>query len=421
MHILIIPSEQFIPEYAPEAGIFQYHQAKILTKAGNQVGVLSVKQTFTILMILKALFLKLAKKKANNSCDSYTFFGLIDLMYKKMFDLKHFCRHENIEGIEVLRVDGFYYWVTADSHSVKGWVKAGHFLFEQYLEKYGRPDIIHTHNALFGGILTQEISRKYNIPYVLTEHSSQWARNEITSASLKSKSKTAYLGSKFCLAVSSDFSDKLNNYFGFDKFRVLPNVIDPFLENEAFEVNDEIKDKFIFFHLAAFKPVKDQLTLLKALKTVLQQNNNIELRIAGSGILENELKAAVAEMGIGSQVKFLGFLSRDTVKTEMAGCNAFVMSSLYETFCVVLIEAMLYGKPVIATNSGGPKDIVNDRVGLLVEKSNPDELANAMLALVTNYKNYSHEEIRRYVIDKFGADRFMKSISGIYKEALLNG
>ena len=103
----------------------------------------------------------------------------------------------------------------------------------------------------------------------------------------------------------------------------------------------------------------------------------------------------------------------------MRKCNCFVMSSLYETFCVVLIEAMLYGKPVIATNSGGPADIVNPACGLLVNHKNPELLADAMLKMLNSYKEYSPEAIRKYVINKFGTSSFLQSAVNTYSKAIV--
>lgn len=419
MHILILPSEEFIPEYEPDAGIFQYHQAKVLVAAGHSVGVLSIKQSFTIPMILKAIFLKLLNKKAGNKSDSYSFRGLIDLMYKKIFNLKHFYSHQNIEGIEVYRIDGFYYLNTKDGHKIKGWLQAGLILFEEYIKKFGKPEIIHAHNSLFGGILAFQIYKKHGLPYIITEHSSRWALQEISSPLLMRMAKDAYLNSKYAFAVSSEFSKKLNAVFNINKFKVLPNVIDPFLEYKEVELSNNIIDKFIFFHAGHFKPVKDQVTLLNAFKVLLDKINvPVELRIAGKGDLEIELKKLCSTLGIKDHVIFLGFLDREGLDREMRKCNCFVMSSLYETFCVVLIEAMLYGKPVIATNSGGPVDIINPESGLLVVHRNPQLLAEAMFEILERYNDYTPEVIRRYVINKFGSSSFLYSAVNSYNKAI---
>lgn len=419
MHILILPSEEFIPDYEPDAGIFQYHQAKVLVAAGHKVSVLSIKQTFTIPMILKAMLLKVMNKKAGNKSDFYSFTGLIDLMYKKMFNLQHFVKYENIEGIDVFRIDGFYNLNTSDGHKIKGWLKAGLILFEEYLKKFGKPEIIHAHNALFGGILACQIHKKYKIPYVITEHSSRWVIERKINTHLKKKAKEAYLNSKSSFAVSSDFSHKLNTGFTIKKFTVLPNVLDPFLENKKVVLTNKVNDKFIFFHAGHFKPVKDQLTLLQAFQILLNKSSQpIELRIAGKGELEEDLKKMCSTLGINDHVSFLGFLNRDELDREMSKCNCFVMSSIYETFCVVLIEAMLYGKPVIATESGGPIDIVKSENGLLVVHRNPELLADAMYKIVEGYNNYIPLEIRKYVIHKFGAASFLQSALKNYKKAV---
>ena len=79
------------------------------------------------------------------------------------------------------------------------------------------------------------------------------------------------------------------------------------------------------------------------------------------------LEALVQEKALTEQVTFLGSLTREQVRQEVSEADAFVLSSEYETFGVVVIEALALGKPVIATRCGGPESIVVPSVGYLVE------------------------------------------------------
>src|SRR5699024_9955006 len=92
----------------------------------------------------------------------------------------------------------------------------------------------------------------------------------------------------------------------------------------------------------------------------------------------------VRVLKIEEQVVFLGPLTREQVKEEVSSADAFVLSSKYETFGVVLIEALALGKPVIATKCGGPESIVTPEVGYLVENNSEEELSKAMSELIAN-------------------------------------
>lgn len=420
MHVLILPSEQFIPPDEPGAGIFQYHQATALVDKGVKVGVLSIKQTFSIPMIVKGMLYKVVGKASNNECDKYGLSGLASTLRNKMFRISDYITEREVDNISVVDVDGFYYYPPSDKTDVYGWTQAGIAAYSYYIDKYGMPDIIHAHSSLYGGILASVLNKKHNIPYIITEHSSRWARAEVSDSSLQNKAKIAYSYSSGNYAVSSDFAGKLNDIFKGLQFNVLHNVIDPYLQRNVKPAELRQEDDFVYLHIAEFKPVKDQLTLLSAFKEVVVNNNKVQLRIAGSGDLEKQLKEKVEKLGITDHVKFLGYLDRTQVLQELANCNCLVMCSLYETFGVVLIEAMLSGKPVIASSVGGALDIVSVETGKLVAPKDVKGLTEAMLNINSEYSKYDSENIHNYVVDKFGGDTFTKQLIDIYEEVVKN-
>lgn len=115
-----------------------------------------------------------------------------------------------------------------------------------------------------------------------------------------------------------------------------------------------------------------------------------------------------------SQVQFLGALDRKEVILQMNKCDAFVLASKFETFGVVLIEALSCGKPVISTKSGGPNVIVNENNGLLVPVDNIKELSNAMLDLYQNYSRYNPNNIRNDCYARFSETVIAKRIINLY-------
>ena len=244
MHILIIPSEEFVPLRFPIAGIFQYHQARILKDAGHQVGVISVRQSFSIPMVLKALFFKLLGKKVANAADNYSFPGLTTLMCQKIFSPRKFIELERKDGINVIRIDGFYFkgWVENKNHY--GWIKAGMAAYEKYFQLYGKPDIIHSHNALYAGMLGKKIRERFGVPYIVTEHSTVFSRQLISDKSTLKRVEKAYQNSASLTAVSHPFCDLLNNTFSTRRFEYLPNVLDPEFETKEFNTERKRFQRF---------------------------------------------------------------------------------------------------------------------------------------------------------------------------------
>jgi len=107
------------------------------------------------------------------------------------------------------------------------------------------------------------------------------------------------------------------------------------------------------------------------------------LLVLGDGERGSVIREHAQRLGIGDAVVFAGF-QRNPWKF-IAQADVFVLSSRYEGFGNVLIEAMACGVPVVATTSAGTRDIVADGVnGLLVERHEPAELASALEHLLTD-------------------------------------
>ncbi len=125
--------------------------------------------------------------------------------------------------------------------------------------------------------------------------------------------------------------------------------------------------------------------LLKAFKIVRNEFPS-KLVILGKGEKKKNLVDLVKNLGISKDVVFLGFQSNPY--KFIANSDLFVLSSLWEGFPNALVEAMACGTPVVSTNcSSGPKEIITTGVnGLLVPPENSEELAKAILEVLTNKK-----------------------------------
>ena len=102
----------------------------------------------------------------------------------------------------------------------------------------------------------------------------------------------------------------------------------------------------------------------------------------------------------------------------MAVADAFVLSSRNETFGVVIIEALALGKPVIATQCGGPESILRPADGLLVPVDDVSAMANAMCQLIERRNDYDPVEIRQSCVARFSETAIAKRLNWIYAEVL---
>lgn len=289
-------------------------------------------------------------------------------------------------------------------------------LFKKYVAQHGMPDILHAHSIFYGGAIAYHISKKFNVPYVMTEHSTAFARGLISNKQYQLAGRIAEKSSRI-FAVSQPFADSLNNIFSSRKWEVMPNVV----HDEFFELKENAADRWhdvTFLNIAFMHKKKRQLDMIEAFARVQKIYPNVRLHIGGGGAEETRLRAYVEHEGLAESVTFLGMLSRKQVMQAMDNADIFVLPSEYETFGVVLIEAMAKGLPVIATRSGGPESIVIDEVGLLVDPCSVDQLANAMVFFMENRAKYNSENIRKICRDAYSESAVVAKLCDVYDAVL---
>lgn len=419
MHVLIIPSEEFVPEYNHLAGIFQKHQALALQKAGCKVGVLSIRQSLSIPMLVKEILLRISGKRINRKLQQKKWSELVSLLFNKTFNTKQFIAREHIEGLDVFRIDGFYFLKPSKHRNHLGWLKAGKQVWEKYCTINGKPDIIHAHNAVYAGILANKISSAENIPYLLTEHSSFVARN-LESESIQHKIEEAYQQAVSFFVVSDFLGRKIDELYPTKlNWEVMPNVLDPAIEEAPMPTEKTSPDVFFFIAVGSLIPLKRHKDLIDAFYKNFAGNEKVQLRIAGDGSLKSELQEQINTLHLGKQVELAGRLNRKEVLQLIDNSHCLVLCSEIETFGVVLIESLSRGKPVIATRCGGPESIVNQENGLLCAAGDVDALSKAMLEIKETYETYDQQQIRHSALASYGSVPFGKQLVHKYEEVLL--
>lgn len=121
-------------------------------------------------------------------------------------------------------------------------------------------------------------------------------------------------------------------------------------------------EDFVIANVGRLHPDKDQATLLRAFARCADQLPQALLLIIGAGRLEAELKREAEHLGIQHRVRFAGVVPE--APRYFRAFDLFVLSSDYEPFGMVLLEAMVAGVPLIATRCGGAQEVVGDAGGL---------------------------------------------------------
>jgi glycosyltransferase involved in cell wall biosynthesis len=145
----------------------------------------------------------------------------------------------------------------------------------------------------------------------------------------------------------------------------------------------------VLLYVGRFELRKGVDLLLNCLPALLAAYPDLEVRLVGhhdiivnGGTLKDQFLRAHAGLPGLDRVKFLGAVSETELHQEYAQCSLFVAPSRYESFGLIYLEAMRYGKPCIGSDAGGIPDVLTPDVGLLPQAGNQEALLQAICTLL---------------------------------------
>lgn len=387
LHLLWIPSWYTLEE-DPIMGIFFQEQAACLKEKGLKVGML-YPEVRTLKHATPAM------------------------VWKNHFQTTF----SKEKGILTYRLHGWNLFPKIERAQMHLWVRSAMHLMEQYVKREGIPDIIHAQSTLWGGIAARAISKKYQIPYIITEHRDGFLHRKVLSRDIRECWSTPVIqdtldNASQVLAVSTALKDSLAAYTRNPTSAVLPCFVD----TDFFTMAEPPlpRPPFRFLTIAKLVPSKSIDLLLRAFQSVLRHHPDATLEIGGYGVERDKLELLTDELGIRKSVTFLGTLSREETRDAYKRAHAFVLPTRWETFGVVFIEAMAAGLPIVTTRCGGPEDIVENDTGIMVPVGDLPAFAAAMENMIRNYSAYAPPAIRHKAISRFGKDAICTTLIDIY-------
>lgn len=166
---------------------------------------------------------------------------------------------------------------------------------------------------------------------------------------------------------------------------------------------------------------KAQDDAIRAVKIAEKVITNIKLLLIGDGQKEHKdyLKNLCSELNISERIVFTGY--RNDVPQILSRCKILLMPSWNEPFGRVIIEAMAAGIPVVGTNGGGAKEIIQEGItGYLVSPKTPSEMAEKMIYLFRNPNVAKRLGIngKKIVAEKFSVSNYVHGIEKVLKDVV---
>jgi glycosyltransferase involved in cell wall biosynthesis len=198
------------------------------------------------------------------------------------------------------------------------------------------------------------------------------------------------------------------------------------LINSKFKVsiNKPISKEIRLVTLGAFTPIKDQRTILDALK-IIDSSNICHFAFTWVGIdgwgsnKINEVLELLRYYDFRTiTINLKPMLNRDEVAKELNDSDVFIFSSISEGMPVSVLEALACGIPVFTSNCGGVDEVINEKNGKIYPIKDSVKLSELIMEFAYTKNTYDKKQISRDVINKYGEFAFKNRLMSVYNSIL---
>ncbi|MBQ0118350.1 MAG: glycosyltransferase [Bacteroidales bacterium] len=268
------------------------------------------------------------------------------------------------------------------------------------------PDVVQVNVLNKNGLLAWWLWKRYRIPYIIIEHWSGYLPANFSFRGgwhgwlMRSIAQEA----KCILPVSQMLEDAMKNCgIHNSRWERIHNVVDDFFYQlpvnrrptvDRLSTDCRVKNVRLL-HVSCFdEKAKNTQGLLRAYKHALASRPNLHLTMVGTGVDWQASKDYAAQIGLtDEQVRWTGELTPREVCHEMQQADGFVLFSNYETYAIVLVEALISGLPIISSQVGIAPEVVTDDKGIVVPVGDEQALTQAIIDFQAD--QYSPENLRQ--------------------------
>lgn len=283
------------------------------------------------------------------------------------------------------------------------------------------PDVVHAHCAYVDGLAAAEYAHRRGCPLVLTVHGNDIKHLPEEHPRIRARVTEALERAAAVIAVSQELAGRAAELGASPaRLHVIPNGVDC----QAFACAGHRQPgvpTWRLMYVGRFAEAKGIGVLLEAFARLRSRGRNVELELVGgasaTGTAGRFIRHAEA-LGIGDRVSFADEVPWTELPARLGRADIFVLPSYSEGLPLVLLEAMACGLPIVSTRCGGPEEIVNDRVGVLVDVGDPDQLASGMAFAMDGYDRFDRRAIRQQAEERFDYRIIAARIWQTYQEVL---
>jgi len=272
-----------------------------------------------------------------------------------------------------------------------------HFL--RHEDTHGHYDVVHAHDWLTSNAMVWIKQGRPDHKAVLTIHSTEYGRcgNNFwggTSARIRDHERHGTFCADRVIAVSGTLRGELQWMYNLPEWKcwaiyngVAVHKFDGWLNPAGVKARYEIgpMDPTILF-IGRMAVQKGPDLLLEAIPGLLRYHRQAKFILAGEGHLRGDLERRAHQLGVSHAIRWLGYMHNGQAIELFKACDAVCVPSRNEPFGIVVLEAWAAGKPVVATNHGGPGEFVWHNVDGLKIDPTVESVGWGVGTLCTNWE-----------------------------------
>lgn len=288
--------------------------------------------------------------------------------------------------------------------------------FREYVEKNGRPSVIHGF-SLLGVIVAGAIHRQFKIPYVYTEVLGSFISGKVAPRLVRKARKVASQAYMVC-GISPDMVRAMEKAYD-----VEPRLIPLYLDTDIFKPTSMPSKPPRIISIGSPALTKGMDILIEAMIVVTKSWSDARLMIVCEARDKVLLEDLIHKHHLQKSVTLLGPVPYKNIPGLIAASHLLVSASREESFGYTILEALSLGRPVVASSSPGARYIVSKGHGRIVEISDltsgadPVELGREITNTLHELPAYTPEKLHEYVRDRFGKDKVLDQWMDNYKRA----
>jgi glycosyltransferase involved in cell wall biosynthesis len=291
-------------------------------------------------------------------------------------------------------------------------------LVDKAISEYGKADAVHVHVVWPLGLIASTISKRLNVPLIVSEHWTGYYPQDGRYRGLIMKWLTRKtLASAKALLVLNKAQKSILELHGLKGFTAMvPNAVN----HAIFRYTNAPRVEHRILVVAAFDDRQKNISgILEAFASFFKIQPNAALSIIGGGNDETLLKKRCRDLGLKEPtVTFEGLKDELQIATSMSQASILVLNSYFENQPVVILEALMCGLPVIAPDVGGISEIINSNNGIIFKVEQPNALLAALEEWQQNTSRFNPRLISEEAAKIYSFEAVAKNLDMVYNNVM---